>query len=326
VRVVSPSKGSFLLRLYEPLPGPEWEPAKRDVLRLSEVKRDVLRLSEVKRDVLRLSEVGLRSQMLWLSDIRRTVRLPVPEPVPTADGSFVGCTSAEGVPGSLLFVLLRWIPGVHKKSDNRAPSDAFAIGSYIAKLHGHAERYSPPNGFARPRWDWDYLFGESALLWRFGEALFSEDELEMLCSTSKLVRGKLLALGEDRSVFGMIHRDLHPGTNILFHQGVVYAIDFDHCGWGYYLYDLARTYILLGGAPMRMRETLLEGYQSERALPDNYREALELFVTMRLVEKINVQLSKVRLVPPREIPSTWKTTSLQPNVKWLTGFLEDGIL
>ena len=43
-----------------------------------------------------------------------------------------------------------------------------------------------------------------------------------------------------RTATGLIHADLHY-ENFLFHDGVARAIDFDDCGWGFYLYDVAVT-------------------------------------------------------------------------------------
>ena len=304
-RVFSPSKGNLLLRMYRPPPNPRRRPNKL--------------VAQFR------SEAGLRSQMLWLSDIRRAMRLPVPEPIPTATGSLAGRASVEGVPGYRHFVLLRWIPGEHKEANALTPSDFCSIGSYMAMLHRHAERYSPPEGFVRPRWDWDYLFGECAPQWSLGELVFSEDEMETLRSTAELTWEKLLAIGEARNAFGIIHRDIHP-TNFVFHERVPYAIDFDHCGWGYYLYDLARTYTLLEDTPMQ--DALLAGYQRERPLPENHREILETFVAMRLMEAIHWELNRLKGVPLSEIPTqlAWKATGLGPTMERLGKFVANGAL
>jgi thiamine kinase-like enzyme len=47
-------------------------------------------------------------------------------------------------------------------------------------------------------------------------------------------------LGKGSDVYGIIHRDLHL-KNFLFHDGEVYVLDFENCGWGYYLFDLTVT-------------------------------------------------------------------------------------
>lgn len=309
-RVSSPERGNFLLRMYVPPP----------------VKT---RVEEPRPITVIHSEAGLHSQMLWLLDLRRTMRLPVPEPVQLADGSLVGNVSVEGVSGSRNFALMRWIPGdlftsISMENAEGSRSSVFSLGSYIARLHRHAEQYTAPEGFLRPRWDWDYLFGPSSRLWSTGKAVFSEEEMEALRVTAERVRQELQATGETRDAFGMIHRDLHRG-NLLHHEGTLYAIDFDHCGWGYYLYDLTMPYMQMahfGHRCEEMREVFLEGYQRERSLPGNCQKRLEVFVAMRRATGIHSSLSALKGVPLSRVPAqpAWKIVALQKSLKALKGF------
>jgi Ser/Thr protein kinase RdoA (MazF antagonist) len=306
-RVSSLQRGNFLLRMYVPpavqTPGQETRTSTADT-------------------VIR-SEAGLRSQMLWLADLRRTMRLPVPEPVAMVDGSLAGNVSVGSVPGSRNFALLRWVPG-ELKSGDLSSAQARSFGSYIARLHRHAEQYTVPEGFQRPRWDWEHLFGMSSLLWSRGEVVFSEEEMQALRITAERVRQELQATGETRDAFGIIHHDLHP-ENIVYHGGVLYAIDFDHCGWGYYLYDLAMPYSLLSrpGQPHAdMREALLEGYQRERSLPEGYQKRLEVFVAMQQAMSIYSALGVLQRVPLARVPEQpiWKRGKLQHSIKKLKEF------
>ena len=86
------------------------------------------------------------------------------------------------------------------------------------------------------------------------------------------------------SVFGLIHADL-IFANVLFHRGEVCAIDFDDCGFGYFLYDMA---ILLDRIEMRedypaLRAALLDGYRQVRPLAGEHEAYLDLFVLARWV-------------------------------------------
>lgn len=71
----------------------------------------------------------------------------------------------------------------------------------------------------------------------------------------------------------------------MFHRGERCPIDFDDCGFGYFLYDIA---ILLDRIEMRddyaaLRTALLEGYREVRGLPAEHEEHLTLFVLARWV-------------------------------------------
>jgi Ser/Thr protein kinase RdoA (MazF antagonist) len=250
------------------------------------------------------SQAAVDSQMHWLADLRHETRLPVPEPIPMLDGSLAGSATVEGEPLPRSFALLRWIPGNVK--DDFTLSDAYSLGSYIATMHRHAERYSVPEGFVRPRWDADLLLGGSAPQWSsVGEAIFPEKQMEVLASAEERIRRHLRAVGQSRDVFGIIHSDLNP-KNFIFHGEVMYPIDFDECGWGYYLYDLVMPYTFLERYKergSRMQDALLEGYQLVRPLPQNHLESLDTFASLRFMARMHKLFTNLRDVPLGEVTS-----------------------
>jgi Ser/Thr protein kinase RdoA (MazF antagonist) len=50
----------------------------------------------------------------------------------------------------------------------------------------------------------------------------------------------LNGIGDASDAFGLIHGDLHFG-NVVFSTNGIHAIDFDDCGFGYWVYDIATT-------------------------------------------------------------------------------------
>jgi Ser/Thr protein kinase RdoA (MazF antagonist) len=86
-------------------------------------------------------------------------------------------------------------------------------------------------------------------------------------------------------VFGLIHADLHQ-ENYLFHHGEVRAIDFDDCGYGHFLYDIA---VALGEVGHRqdepaLRTALLADYRSIRLLPEAHERYLDSFFALRRLQ------------------------------------------
>jgi Ser/Thr protein kinase RdoA (MazF antagonist) len=234
----------------------------------------------------------LRAQLSWLMALGRETGLLVPEPVAALDGSLVGCASVEGVPGARRFALVRWVPGRNKKED-LSPADLSLAGSFVALLHGYAERYPVPEVSAFPRWDWHWPFGESAPVWSEGEAFYSADQMAVFEEAARRVRQDLEELGYGSDVFGVVHRDLGL-DNLLFHDGIVGAIDFDLCGLGHYLLDLTATLGSLRPVHVdrieQMQEALLEGYERERSLHPEHQRYFITFTVMQRVAIINRQL------------------------------------
>ncbi len=280
-RAVSPTGEEFALRMYG-TPRVGQEDAQRFDPRL-------------RTAVLLRSPETLREQLLWLSVLGQETDLLVPEPVLTLEGSLIGHVSVKGVPEQRHFSLVRWVPGRHKRED-LTPADLSRVGSYLAKLHDHAERYRVPDPSALPRWDWHWPFGKSAPLWSKGEAFYSEEQMAVFEETARRVREELEELGYHSGVFGLIHRDLNL-NNLVFHEKRVGAIDFDLCGLGHYLLDLAvplhalRRHHRAEDRFEQMREALLAGYERERSLlPRSYHQHLKTFGAMRRVAVVNREL------------------------------------
>jgi len=260
----------------------------------------------------------LASQLRWLSDLGRRTDLLVPEPVPLPEGSLLGhvCTrdlsprgslpwwpsrrrDAEELRGDLgdapeiarSFVLLRWVPGELRESPK--PEDLSVAGSYVARLHRHAEDYGSPEGAIFPRWDWEWAFGESANLWREGGAFYSDNDMEAFRAAARHVREELRRLGKGRGTFGMIHRDLKL-ENLLFGGAVVGAVDFDLCGLGHYLFDLWTMRDSLRTRHANRVEPLwaayLAGYERERPLPEDLQRYLTAFEGLQKMAMVNRQI------------------------------------
>lgn len=305
-RVDSPDSGRFVLRLYN-LPRAV-EEAERSGRRFH--LGPGLRSPET-----------LHAQLLWLSALARETDLTVPTPVTTLGNSLVGHVSLRDAlsRGTLLrralgrylgkprpgdeqrhCALLRWVPGQQKRQAVN-PADASSLGSFVARLHEHAEAYEVPDPGVLPHWDWHWPFGESAQLWDAGANFYSDAGMAVFEETARRVSLDLGALGRDEDVFGMIHRDLKL-ENLLFREaGTVGAIDFDMSGMGHYLLDLTVAIHVLErkgarGAqrrPGELREALLEGYERTRRLPDDYPHYLGTFAAMRRVNAVNRELGRL---------------------------------
>ncbi len=102
------------------------------------------------------------------------------------------------------------------------------------------------------------------------------------------VRDALRELGEERSVFGVIHCDLTP-NNFVFQGREARVIDFASCSWGHYLHDVAVALSALeafGEHRTELRAAFLEGYQRERPLPEEHLRHLGAFRATRLARGV----------------------------------------
>ncbi len=149
-------------------------------------------------------------------------------------------------------------------------------------------------------------------------------------AAAQRVHEDLQESGYGRDAFGPIHRDLHL-SNILFHSTRVGVVDFDLCGLGHYLFDLAvllnalRLSALRSQRPDRfwnMRETFFVHYERERLLSEGYRRYLMMFQAMRHVACVNREFRAISSQANRR--RTGGADVLRNVVTWLqSNYLED---
>ncbi len=273
----------------------------------------------------------IESEMAWLTALRRETDLGVPDPVRTSDGSFVVLADDAGVPVPHACVLMRWLQG--RFSDQRlTPAQLRQVGILEARLHDHAERWVPPSGFWRPRVDTVSDAGKVASMagsaeaslpgdhptkddaercLRLVEALISADASALIARALELVWATTRKLAQTPGSFGLVHGDLHS-ENFLFHDGAIRAIDFDDCGWGFYLYDLAVSLWELEQRPRYddLRDALLEAYADNRALPEDHLIHLRALFVLRRMQMLMWALESRRHAAFRDTWQAWARDEL----------------
>ena len=256
----------------------------------------------INRPVVHTPET-IGSEMAWLRVLRRDTDLGVPEPVAARDGSLTVVAHDPAVPEPHVCVLLRWLAG-RFVDRGLTPAHLHRVGALTGRLHEHGASWSPTSGFLRPRVDTLTDGGKVESMARSAadarrwvhptrqdsdagvalvEALLSAADAAVFAQALEVVLATLQQL-EETGAFGLIHGDLHY-ENFLFHRSEARAIDFDDCGWGFHLYDVAVTLWELEGRPRydELLEALLEGYARIRPLPNDHATHLDaLFILRRL--------------------------------------------
>jgi Ser/Thr protein kinase RdoA (MazF antagonist) len=233
-----------------------------------------LRVDNGQRYLLRVIRPGykdpavVQSEMIWLNAIVQETDLAVPEPIVNLYGNLLTFASVPGVPQPRICTLYRWIEGRFCGQAKLTRSHLEKVGRLTGKLHNHAQGFTPPPQFTRIRWDYDGLFegGQGGTL-AMARSLLDTQRQEIMAQAITRVQLAMRSLQETRSVWGLIHADLNQ-LNYVFSKGEAQAIDFDDCGWGYYLYDISTSLgpLVSRGDFLDLRTAFLKGYRSVRPL------------------------------------------------------------
>ncbi|MBW1839871.1 MAG: phosphotransferase, partial [Deltaproteobacteria bacterium] len=222
-----------------------------------------------------------KGEMIWLAALSNEAGLPVPKPVPTLEGDLLTRISAPGVPGGRIVSLMQWVDG-RKRTKDLHLHHFKSWGKMVGRLHAFSSKWTPPEGFKRFIWDWDGLLSGRGFNCTVDELVTSMPEAirEPFMVTSEKTRSVMKSLGKGSDAYGMIHGDMYA-ENVLFKAGEIFPIDFEDCGFGYWLWDIA---VALGDEPWidawyQKRDAFLEGYLQAHPLPDSQLKYLDEFIT-----------------------------------------------
>ena len=224
------------------------------------------------------STAAIGSEIAWLRAIRADTGLAVPEAVLARDGASTVTATAAGQ--TRICSVLRWMDGrIHETSAR--PIHLSRLSGAMAQLHDHADAWTPPPDFVRIQWDHETFFGDVMV---YGDTPAAECwkllPIEVR-SRFDAVATRMADIMPRVGDVGLIHADLHLG-NALFHHGRVKLIDFDDCGTGHRLYELAVALWELRARPdyPAFRDALLAGYRERREVDVTH---LDDFIAVRQV-------------------------------------------
>jgi Ser/Thr protein kinase RdoA (MazF antagonist) len=239
------------------------------------------------RRILRLcrpgyqSRAGVASELAWLADVARTTTVPVAAPIATRAGAPLAGLEDAGVPR--IGVLFPRLDGAEPDMSPGLVPVFRTLGDYAAQLHAHAAGFAHPPGFERPRLTGRTLLPADGLWgdWRANPDIDAPMRAVLESAAARLAE-TLDAYGDTADRFGLIHADMRLG-NLLVAGERVALIDFDDCGFGFLLYDLAAALSFYEIDPLvpQLVEAWCAGYAARRALPPGTASILPAMILLR---------------------------------------------
>jgi len=224
-----------------------------------------------------LSDEEIASELAWLESLGSDMDIAVPAPVRNRDGELL---THAGPDGRRTCTLLRWLPG---RVYWRRPSRSWVgrTGKLMAELQAHGRRFARPAAFVRRHRDVEAITGRVGRL-AAGSANLPRPASRVLEAVFDRFERAVRDVGTGPRTFGLIHGDLHVGNAVL-DRGRAGVIDFDDCGDGYYLFDLAAALDMLEFRDdyAVLRKALLAGYESVRPLSSAEATNLNAFLAAR---------------------------------------------
>jgi Ser/Thr protein kinase RdoA (MazF antagonist) len=243
--------------------------------------------------VLRVHRVGyssaqeIRSELEWMQALRRDSVTDTAAPLCGIDGDPVQVlrpsSGAAGAPERFAVAFER-LPG--REPDSRDAVHWFErLGESTARMHGHAKRWPLPAGFCRKRWDFDAMVGPQGFWGSWRAAIGLEPSGAAIVERAlDLIRARLESYGAGADVFGLVHADLRL-ANLLVDGTHLRIIDFDDCGFSWFLYDFATAVSFIEHEPYvpQLLRAWVAGYRRESPLGADAIAEIPTFVVLRRV-------------------------------------------
>ena len=223
---------------------------------------------------------NLKAEIAWVNFLSDDARVKVPHPISTAEDQYFVTVTNDLGNSEFKCVLYSWLEG-EELGDEPTPEQIRSLGAAMATLHVNSKDFKLPAGaglpsFKDPMWETeDFLLSIKSVLDPETKLLIAQALAAIKSEIDELYR-----YNEPQ----IIHADLH-GWNVMWHEGQVAVFDFDDCGIGLPIQDLA-TAIYYLDTP-EQDAALKQGYASVAALPEYSESQMQMFMIQRRIILLN---------------------------------------
>lgn len=278
------------------------------------------------RSVLRVhrpayhSRRAIECELAWSSALRRSGFVQTPESLPGRDGQSVQFVDCPG--SSRHLVMFEFVEGTQPDEGDDLTAGFYELGQIAARTHLHSMNWQRPEPFERLTWDLDAVFGPHATWgdWRDAPNV-TPDVRQVLEQVEAIVRQRLGSFGKGSERYGLIHADMRLANLLVGPDGTL-LIDFDDCGFGWYLYDFAAGISFIEDHPQvpALKAAWVTGYRTVRELPGVEEAEIDTFVMLRRLALLAWIGSHMEATEPQALAPDFARVSAELGAEYLRKF------
>ena len=266
---------------------------------------------------------AMLSELAWISKLRESHEVLTPGVIGTTSGEQLLRVDVDGhIRACAMF---EFVEGEQLGNDDM--STISLVGRTAAVLHNQVSEWTRPEWFERFTWNVEEILDAGARWgdWRNGPGHTSEGR-EILESAERKVRERLSSypMGADNS--GLVHCDLRDANLMQDSSGKIWVIDFDDCGFSWFLFDLCSTTTFIEHEPRvtNIVNAWLKGYREVRDLSPRDLNAIPDLVFLRRLHVLAWLGSHSDSDLARELGSSYTESTYDVARSYLNGtFLVD---
>jgi Ser/Thr protein kinase RdoA (MazF antagonist) len=230
---------------------------------------------------------SIASELMWMMALQQDTDILVPEVLRAKDGSLVQTISGPGFDKPRHASIYTFLPG-SEPSEEDLVAGFGRLGEISARMNQHAKSWTRPPEFSRHTWTPTEILDDQLNWGRWQDGVNIEGEVKtLLTRVDGVVRERLSRLPTSTDYYGLIHADLRL-ANLLDDGGSTAIIDFDDCGDGWYLFDLATALSFLEERPdvPDLIASWLEGYRNVEHIPADIETEIPTLIMLRRLQLI----------------------------------------
>ncbi|MEH7114745.1 phosphotransferase [Neobacillus niacini] len=235
------------------------------------------------------SKTEVQSELEWLISIDQDSSINVSLPIAGGNVEYVQEVVHENK--TYYCTLFSFLEGSAPDEENEGEliKEFETLGEVTAQLHEHSIRNRKNLAhITRLTWDYESILGHSPKWGRWENGLgITPEKKELFQQVSKKIKKRLEAFGKAPDRYGLIHSDLRL-ANLLVEGNRIKVIDFDDCGFGWYLYDFATSVSFIEHKPYvpHLISAWITGYRKVRHLTEDEVNEIPTFIMMRRLQLI----------------------------------------
>jgi Ser/Thr protein kinase RdoA (MazF antagonist) len=226
------------------------------------------------------SKANIEAEVAWVKYLNNSDLIRTARPISNKNGSYITIFFHQDSGRELKSVMYSWLDGFDV-GDDPTPTQLKALGAAMAHMHNLSVDFTLPNNSQPPTLN-DPFWGSPDLLRGEGSRLSSEHKKLVIDAFYEITRRTNDLYQQTKA--HLIHADLH-GWNLKWNLDQLYVFDFDDCGIGLPIQDIATALYYLDTP--EQDQALLEGYKSVKPLPKYEEKDLKMLLMHRRLLLLN---------------------------------------
>ena len=268
------------------------------------------------------SERAIQCELEWSRALKESREIVTPDYYLGIDGNPIQSGIVDGLPAPRFMVMFHFVEGSEPDEQQDLVKPFEELGRIAAKTHLHSMQWQRPEPFERLTWNLDTVFGPDPTWgnWRDGPNV-TPDIREILEQVEITVKERLTRFGTGPDRYGLIHADMRL-ANLLIDESSTRLIDFDDCGFGWFLYDFATGISFMEDHVQvpALKESWLMGYRKIRDLSEEDADQLDTFIMLRRMALLAWIGSHIEAPEPQELAPDFARVSTELGLAYLDNY------